>query len=97
MKRLNENYKASKIVLMLETKKESNLIGATVKFINLDGRSTYHKENLFEIVGTQKCWGYNELNQYALIDGCRVMSITCKDDFGCAACLSDLEIISMPN
>ena len=97
MKRLNENYKASKVVLFLETKKESNLIGATVKFSNLDGRGTYHKENLFEIVGTQKCWGYNELNQYALIDGYRVMSITSKDDFGCAVCLSDLEILSMPN
>lgn len=97
MKRLNENYKASKVVLALETKKESNLIGATVKFINLNGRGAYHKENIFEIVGTQKCWGYNELNQYALIDGYRVMSITCKDDFGCAVCLSDIEIISMPN
>lgn len=97
MKRLNQNYRASKIVNALATNKKSSLIGSIVKFKNLDNRGTYHKENFFEIVGTQKCWGYNELGQYALIDGYRVMSITCKDDFGCAACLADLEIMSTLN
>jgi hypothetical protein len=97
MKRLNENYKASKVVEALSTNKNDKFIGAIVKFSNLKHRRTYHKENLFEIVGTQKCWGYDELGQYSFIDGYRVMSITCKDDFGCTACLNELEIISMIN
>ena len=63
----------------------------------MDGRGVYHKENTFEIVGKQKCYGYNQLGEYTLINGYRVMSITSKDDFGCTVCLSELEIISLMN
>lgn len=96
MKRLNKNYDASKVVMALSSDIRSPYIGAIVKFKNLEDKGTYRKENIFEIGGTQRLWGYDENGKYTMIDGFRLFSITCKDDFGTPAALYDLEILSMP-
>jgi hypothetical protein len=97
MKRLNKNYDVSKVVMALSTNIASPYIGAIVKFKNLENRGTYHKENIFEIGGAQRVWGYDENDKYTMIDGFRLFSITSKDDFGTPANLYELEILSMPN
>ena len=99
MKRLNMNYGASKVVMALQTENKDfeKYIGATARFINFHGRGTYHKDNIFEVVGIQRVWGYNESGEYTMIDGLRLMSLTCKDDFGTPCNIGDIEIISMPS
>jgi hypothetical protein len=102
MKRINKKSPIAKLLQGLASDKFKAYIGATCRFSNLDGRGTYHRDNIFEIIGTQKCYGYNEQGDYGLTDGVRVAAITQihlsgPDTFGCAAHLEDLEIISMPN
>jgi hypothetical protein len=93
MKRMNKDYKATKVVNLYAIEGDNELVGAIVKFTNFDGRGTYHRDNTFKIIGRQKCWGYDENGLYTMVDGYRLLSTTSPDDFGCASTARDFMVI----
>lgn len=97
MKKLNKDLKVAGVIMALATGKTDQFIGAIVRFKSFDGRGTYHRDNIFEIVATQKAWGYNEKGEYTMIDAYRAFSVTCEDQIGTPCHLYELEIISMMN
>jgi hypothetical protein len=97
MKKMNKKYKATSLVEKLKCNGNQSLIGCIVKFENLKHKGNYHKNNLFEIIGFQRVYGHNAEGEYTLIDGLRLMSITCFDDFGTPCNYNEISFLTTNN
>lgn len=48
---------------------------------------------IYEIIGKQKAWGYNKKGEYTMIEAFRVMCVTQEDNFGRPAHLNEIEFL----
>lgn len=73
------------------------LIGAKVKF-KPEGEQRFEIHNeVFEIVGFQKAWGYDDKGNYTMISAMRVVNTTYADTFGRPMHYYEAEFLSMNN
>jgi hypothetical protein len=83
----------------------NTMVGAVVKFIVTEENKTrlglYAQVHKYEIVGTQRCWGWDGgasgVGNYTMIDGYRLICLGYEDRFGRPAAPYEIQVLTTLN